>query len=203
MSVRVWVASRNAGKVAELQHLLGASFDLEAWPGRQLAEETGTSYLENALAKAEVVRDQTLDWVLADDSGLEVAALAGQPGVYSARYAGPAASDLENRTKLLAELSALPGASRLATFVAVLVLLRVGHGALAATGSCNGTIAEAERGVGGFGYDPLFISDELGITFAEATESAKAAVSHRGRAARRLMAELQRSGGFDPRSDAR
>lgn len=196
--MRVWVASRNPGKVAELQALLGAGLDLAPWTGAHLAEEIGATYLENAMAKAEAVRAQTLDWVLADDSGLEVVALGGRPGIHSARYAGLTATDGENRARLLGELEGVPAGERQATFVAVLVLLRVGHGALAATGSASGTIAETERGQGGFGYDPLFISDELGITFAEATASEKAAVSHRGRAARRLLAELGRSGGFDP-----
>lgn len=202
MSGRVWLASRNLGKVRELQALLAPELEVCPWQGGEAPLETGTTYLENALLKARAVRTKTLDWVLADDSGLEVEALGGRPGVHSARYAGEGASDQENRAKLLAEMAGLQGEARRARFVAVLVLLRVGHPALAVAGSCPGTIAAAEEGEGGFGYDPIFVSDELGVSFGAASEEEKAAVSHRGRAARRLLHELQRGGVFDPGSRA-
>lgn len=198
MSIRVWLASRNPGKVHELQSLLAPSLRIRPWDQGVAPEETGQSYLENAMIKAQAVRRQTLEWVLADDSGLEVAALGGQPGPRSARYAGDDASDGANRVKLLAEMAELEGEARRARFVAVLVLLRIGYPALAVEGSCEGRIALAEAGSRGFGYDPIFVSDQLGVTFATATEEQKAAVSHRARAARKLLQELERSGAFDP-----
>ena len=202
MSVRVWLASRNAGKVREMKALLAPYLEVCPWQRGQPPLESGSSYLENALLKAQAVRAETLDWVLADDSGLEVEALDGRPGVHSARYAEEGASDRENRAKLLAEMAGFSGDARRARFVAVLVLLRLGYPALAVEGSCPGTIAAAEQGEGGFGYDPIFVPDELSVTFAAASDLEKAAVSHRGRAARQLLHELQLGGVFDPGSRA-
>jgi XTP/dITP diphosphohydrolase len=155
-------------------------------------EETGTTLLQNALIKASALRarlpagDDAL--VVADDSGLAVRALGGRPGVFSSRYAGPGATYDDNCRRLLEELEGAD--DRRAAFVCVLVGLAADGGTLVACGTCPGEIAPAPRGEGGFGYDPVFVPDADGRTMAEMTSDEKAAVSHRGRAARRLAALL-------------
>jgi XTP/dITP diphosphohydrolase len=130
---------------------------------------------------------------LADDSGLEVDALGGRPGVYSARYAGAGANDADKVAKLLAELRAVPAMHRTARFVCVIAL--VGQGVRETfTGTCAGTITEQPRGAGGFGYDPVFLEPATGRTFAELTRAEKAAVSHRGRALAQLHIWLSEAG---------
>lgn len=190
--IRAVLASGNAGKLREFAQMLAGSgielrpqsdFDLEPAP------ETATTFVENALAKARHVAERTGLPVIADDSGLEVDALNGAPGVYSARYADDLADDAANNRKLLAELAGLPPAQRRARFRAVLVYLRhVGDPApVIAEGVWAGRIADAPRGDGGFGYDPLFELDD-GRTSAELAADEKNRLSHRGRA----LAELRR-----------
>ena len=173
------IASGNAGKVREFAALL-ADLPLEVRP-QPLdleVEETGTTFAANAQLKAEVVAKATGCWALADDSGLEVEALGGAPGVFSARYAP---SDAERIARLLAELDAAP--NRRAAFVAALALADPdGVVQLAVEGRCDGLIAEAPRGEGGFGYDPVFLVPELDLTFAEMDKATKARIGHRGRA---------------------
>lgn len=183
--VKLLIATSNPGKIAELKALLsdlpceviGLS-DLSPLP---LADETGASFSENAQLKADYYHALTGLLTLADDSGLEVDALGGAPGIYSARYAGESASDAERVAKLLDEMKAVPDAERTARFVCSLALAgpqlrRVFEG------RCEGKIARAPRGSSGFGYDPIFIDPETGRTFAELTREEKAARSHRGRA---------------------
>lgn len=178
------IASGNAGKVREFAALL-AELPLVVRPQPEglEVEETGTTFAENARLKAEAVARATGCWALADDSGLAVEALGGAPGVLSARYAP---TDPERIARLLAELAAanaLAPERRGAAFVAALALADPsGTVRLTVEGRCAGRIIEAPRGVGGFGYDPVFLVPELGLTFAEMDKATKGRVGHRGRA---------------------
>jgi XTP/dITP diphosphohydrolase len=180
--VRVVLATANAGKVAEFEEgLAGIGWTIEALPpGIELPEETGSSYEENAALKAAFTAHALGLPALADDSGLEVEALAWEPGVYSARY-GNRASDRERNLLLLENLRRMPHPRR-ARFVSVLALAWPDGRLRSYRGEVNGEILEGPRGSGGFGYDPLFYYPELDRTFAELTVEEKRAVSHRGRA---------------------
>jgi XTP/dITP diphosphohydrolase len=178
------IASGNAGKLREFAALL-AELPLVVRPQPEglEVEETGATFAENARLKAEAVARATGCWALADDSGLAVDALGGAPGVLSARYAP---TDPERIARLLAELAAADAIAperRGAAFVAALALADPsGTVRLAVEGRCAGRIIEAPRGVGGFGYDPVFLVPELGLTFAEMDKATKGRVGHRGRA---------------------
>ena len=178
------LGSRNPGKLREITSILEGS----GWSFRSLqefdhvgpAEETGVTYSENAIAKAQFYAAETGLVALADDSGLEVAALSGAPGVYSARYAGEHASDADRRQQLLLELSNTNNPDRRARFVSVVAIANPAGTVLnVSEGICNGTLTFAPRGVGGFGYDPLFIPDGYTQTFAELPEAIKNHISHR------------------------
>ena len=154
-------------------------------------EETGATFEENAALKALAVAKALPDvLIVADDSGLEVAALGGAPGVRSARYAGEQASDADNVAKLLAELARIPGADRRARFCCALVLARGGEVLVTFRGIVDGVIAEAVAGKGGFGYDPVFVPAGETRTFAELGDAAKNEISHRAVAVRQLRAYL-------------
>ncbi len=188
------LATRNRGKLREFQELLipqgwevlGLS-DLAI--GRDV-DETGRSFGENARLKALGYSHDTGLPVLADDSGLEVFALGGRPGIESARYAGSGASDSDRVRKLLAELRGT-GGPREARFVCALAMAQSDVLVVEAEGECRGIIADEPRGDGGFGYDPVFLVPELGRTFAELDEDEKNRVSHRFRAVAALMAKLR------------
>lgn len=195
--MRVVLASGNRGKLLEFSQLL-SPLALELVPqsafGVTPPDETGTTFEANALLKARYAAALSGLPALADDSGLEVDALGGAPGVFSARYAGAHASDADNMAKLLGELRARhivcgPDTSR-ARFRCVIALLRGADDAepRIASGSWEGFITDAPRGTGGFGYDPLFVDSESGLTAAELTSSIKNARSHRGAALRSLLA---------------
>jgi XTP/dITP diphosphohydrolase len=188
--LRVVCASANPDKVAEIAAILGPDVDLAARPGDvpDVVEDADT--LDgNARLKATAIAAATGQPALADDTGLEVAALGGAPGVYAARYSGPGASYADNRAKLLAELAG--HADRRASFRTVVMVVWPDGSELAAEGVCEGTIAEQERGERGFGYDPVFIPVEGdGRTFAEMSDSEKNALSHRARALRNLLSTL-------------
>lgn len=196
MSKQIVLASGNAKKVAELQSLLGG-LGMRVVPQNEFgvmdAEETGTTFVENAIIKARHAARTTGLPAIADDSGLTVDALDGRPGVYSARFAGPAATDEQNVARLLADLEGLPSGRRLATFWCVLVYLRHAEDPtpLICTGHWTGTITEAPRGDGGFGYDPVFLLPEAGRTAAELSPEEKNRLSHRGQALRQLLSQLQ------------
>jgi len=180
-----WVlATANAHKVAELQRMFdGLEVTLVAKPDEvAMPEETGKTFLANARIKARAVAEATGEVALADDSGLEVDALGGDPGVFSARYAGLAASDADNNEKLLAELAGIHGPNRRARFRCVLVLAAPDGREVTAEGRIEGFVLEAARGAGGFGYDPLFQPEGDTRSFAEYAPTEKNAVSHRGRA---------------------
>ena len=192
--MKIAIATNNPNKLREIRAILGGFFD-EALSLSDLGididiEETGTTLTENALIKARTIRDLTGLPALADDSGLMVDALGGAPGVYSARYAGEEHDDKKNNALLLKNLEGKP---RDAKFCSVIALCYPDGRELTAEGSVRGVILEEERGTGGFGYDPLFFSPELGKTFAEATPEQKNSVSHRSRALHAML-ELLSSG---------
>ena len=191
---RLVLASGNAGKLAELRALLEDRFDLRAQSefGIEDIEETGLTFIENALLKARHAARTTGLPALADDSGLCVDALEGAPGLYSARYAGTHGDAAANIAKLLHELDGVPEARRGAHFHAVVVLLRHADDPrpLVAEGTWHGRILEAPRGDAGFGYDPVFLDPEAGRSAAELEPSLKHRLSHRGRALARLREAL-------------
>ncbi len=186
------LASRNPGKLRELAPLLdglGLSVEtLAAYPGAPEVEECGSTYLENATAKALGAARACGVPALADDSGLEVDALGGRPGIHSARYSGGDAA--ANLRRLLEDLREVPQPRRTARFRCVIVVAGADGRLLAAEGVCEGTIAAAPRGSGGFGYDPLFIDPETGLSFAELPPQRKSRISHRGRACLALRPQL-------------
>jgi XTP/dITP diphosphohydrolase len=190
MKLRLVCASANPDKVAEIEAILRDVVDLVPRPpGVPDVVEDAATLEGNARLKASAIAAASGDAAVADDTGLEVTALGGRPGVHTARYAGDGASYAENRAKMLAELDGVT--DRRARFRTVAMVVWPDGRELAAEGVCDGTIATAERGVRGFGYDALFVPDDGdGHTFAEMDEDAKHAMSHRGRAFRALLAEL-------------
>lgn len=154
--------------------------------------EDGHSFLENALKKARTIAELTGETVLADDSGLEVEALHGAPGIHSARFAGEEGDDVKNILKLLNDLQAVPPARRKAVFRCVLVLCRPDGRYQAFDSSWKGTIAETPMGKGGFGYDPVFYLPEYGVTVAELPAEIKNRISHRAKAAAKLKVWLEK-----------
>jgi len=188
------IASGNAGKVREFQHLLaGLNLAIEPQPDGLEVEETGSTFAENARLKAVAVANATGCWALADDSGLAVEALGGAPGVHSARYADTDAARIARLLKELATAQAAdPAASRAARFTAALAVADPsGTIRLEVEGICPGTILKAPRGSGGFGYDPVFLVDEAGQTFAEMAKAEKARLGHRGHAFALLEPQLR------------
>lgn len=198
MSQKIVLASGNAKKVAELQSLLG-EFNLNIVPQSELgvhdAEETGTTFVENAIIKARHAAAFTGLPAIADDSGISVEALDGRPGVYSARFAGEHATDQQNLELLLSQLADVSKAQRQATFWCVLVYMRNAHDPtpLICSGSWTGEITTTAQGGQGFGYDPIFWVPEVGKTAAELTATEKNNLSHRGKALRQLQVLLQDS----------
>jgi XTP/dITP diphosphohydrolase len=197
--VEIVLASGNAGKLAELRGLLaGSGHVLRAQSefGIVDADETGLSFVENALLKARHASAATGLPALADDSGLCVDALGGAPGLYSARYGGVHGDDARNIARLLGELRDVRDAARTARFHCALALLRSADDPrpLIAEGSWEGRILHASRGAAGFGYDPVFLDPENGLSAAELDPAIKNAVSHRGRALAALKARLPELG---------
>ncbi len=204
--MRFVLATANPAKAHEITQILDAAdLDLEI-VGRPPAvpdvDETGATLEENARLKARAVRDATAEAAIADDTGLEVDALGGAPGVRTARFAGPTAGDAGNIALLLERLAAVPLERRHARFVTVAVASFPDGRELAAIGTADGTIASERRGTGGFGYDSVFIPDDGdGRTFAELSRAEKDARSHRGAAFRTLaegLAILGQAGHLDP-----
>ncbi len=187
---KIVMASSNAGKIREIARILedlGAEIVPQSEFGVSDADETGTTFVENALIKARHAADATGLPAIADDSGLSVDALDGAPGVYSARYAGSDASDEDNNRKLLEALDGVAAEDRGAAFHCVACFVTPGEDEpLIASGEWRGSMLEAPRGDGGFGYDPLFLDPESGVASAELTAEQKNARSHRGKALRRL-----------------
>jgi XTP/dITP diphosphohydrolase len=196
---RIVLASGNPGKVREIHQLL-ADLDLDVVPQSEYrvpdAEETGLTFVENAILKARNAALHTGLPAIADDSGIEVDALNGAPGIYSARYAGTGASDQANLEKLLADLAAVAEAQRSARFQCLMVCLRHAHDPtpLICQGTWEGRVLFAPRGEHGFGYDPIFHVPTHDCSSAELPPDVKNALSHRGQALRRLLAALREAG---------
>ena len=191
------IATSNKGKIVELHSLLASLplrlRSLAEFPGIMEVEESGQTFIDNAVLKASGYAGQTGLWTLADDSGLEVDALGGAPGVFSARYGGEGATDAERVLRLLGELSECDGQERLARFICVIAIADPqGRIANLSTGKCEGQIALAPRGRGGFGYDPIFIPRGFNQTFGELPAEIKERISHRALALEDALAFLIR-----------
>ena len=193
---QIVLASSNPGKVREINRLL-ANLELHAHPQSEYgvvdAEETGLTFVENAIIKARNAASHTGLPAIADDSGIEVDALNGAPGIYSARFAGPGASDRANLEKLLAELRGVPETGRSARFQCLMVYLRHANDPtpIICQGTWEGSILLEPRGENGFGYDPVFYVPTHGCSSAELAADVKNSLSHRGQALRQLAASLQ------------
>ncbi|MGE5484328.1 MAG: XTP/dITP diphosphatase [Ignavibacteriales bacterium] len=199
---RIVIATRNAGKVREIKEILGdldvETLSLADFPGVDSPEETGASFEENAIIKASHAAQASGILSLADDSGLEVDALDGQPGVRSARFAGEGAGDEANNRKLLRLLEGVPANRRTARFKCCVAVCSPDGAIETVTESCEGTICFEPRGSSGFGYDPLFYVKELGMTFAETSVETKNRLSHRGKALRAVRPVIMRMLGILP-----
>ena len=191
--MKIIFATANAGKLREAAEVLGPGFEIVSPASLGITEdipETGSTLQENSLQKARYIFERTGLPCFADDTGLEVDALGGAPGIYSARYAGPGPDPQKNMDKLLAELGRLE--DRRARFKTVVTLILADGEPRFFEGVCEGSIAREKRGTGGFGYDPVFLPDAYpGRTLAEVSEEEKNAVSHRGRAIRAMAAWLK------------
>ncbi len=189
------VATKNKGKVAEIAAILGALpvkvLAITEFGGIPEADETGDTFFANAVIKARHYARLTGRACLADDSGLEVDALDGAPGVHSARFAGDDATDEANNRKLLTLLAGVPFERRTARFRCTLIFFDNRETLIAVDGTCEGIILEEPRGEGGFGYDPLFYIPELEKTLAEIPVENKNIISHRGRALQKMLVELR------------
>jgi XTP/dITP diphosphohydrolase len=199
----LYLATQNEHKVEEFQDMLGVDWDvrsaaqLEAESGQKISwDETGDSFEANARIKARTLRRLTRAAVLADDSGLAVDALNGAPGIYSSRYAGMpestprAEADAANTRKLLSALEKVPDADRTARFLCCLLFIDEGGQETVIEGSCEGRIARAPSGRGGFGYDPVFLVPGRGRTMAELTDAEKNMISHRAAAVGKFLAKF-------------
>lgn len=187
---QVIIATQNKGKAKDFEALFGP-LGYDVLTLRDVAqdmdvEETGVTFEENAILKAEAVAEALQTTVIADDSGLEIDALNGEPGVYSARYAGEAKSDEANIDKVLSKLEGVPEEERTARFRCVLAIASPNKETITYSGSCEGMILSERRGENGFGYDPIFYVPGEGKAMAELVPAEKAAISHRGNAIREL-----------------
>jgi XTP/dITP diphosphohydrolase len=193
--MKIVFASRNEGKVKEISEMFeGMDIELASlnnYDNIPEVDEDGKSFLENALKKAQIVSGCTGEIVLADDSGLQVDILGGEPGIYSSRYAGENATDAENNKKLLAKLKGIPLENRSASFCCVLVLYRTDGSYDYFEGKWRGQIIDEPRGSNGFGYDPIFMVPDLKMTAAELPAEIKNKISHRGRAFAQLKESLR------------
>lgn len=198
MITRLLIATTNPGKAAEFREMLRSDTlafeDLKAFPHVHAPEETGLTFLDNASLKASWYAQHCNRWTIADDSGLAVDALNGAPGVHSARWAqmnNAGSGDAANNALLLSQMEEVPEADRTAAFHCALALADpVGHIVLTANGTVKGRILRSPRGSNGFGYDPLFLIEELRQTTAELSPAEKHAISHRGQALRDLRDQI-------------
>jgi XTP/dITP diphosphohydrolase len=199
MTLRIVLATTNPAKLRELEELL-APWRVEVLAQSQFTREsvaeTGLTFVENAILKARYAAARSGLPAVADDSGIEVDALEGRPGIYSARYAGPGASDTDNLQQMLVELAGVPPAKRTARYRCALVYMRfeADPAPVVCQASWEGTILAEPRGNGGFGYDPIFKVAGLEATAAELSAETKNQLSHRGKALRLLVQELEASG---------
>jgi XTP/dITP diphosphohydrolase len=198
--VRVVLASSNKGKLRELAALLaplGYEVITQSSLGIDTPPETGDTFAANALLKARHAAAESNLPALADDSGIEVDALGGRPGIYSARYAGEGASDEDNLVKMLGEMQGVPTPKRAARYQCVIAFVRTANDPdpILAQGTWEGTLLSEPRGLGGFGYDPIFIPSGFDRTAAELDPGEKNSLSHRGQALRALIHQLRSRGG--------
>jgi XTP/dITP diphosphohydrolase len=198
--MEILIATKNKGKIKELESLLENSLitlrSLTEFPDITEVEETGETFVENAVLKARSYALQTGLWALADDSGLEVEALGGKPGVLSARFAGEGekSTDEKNTAKLLDELAKSKNTERFARFFCAMAISdKNGDIKFLAEGICNGEIALSPSGTNGFGYDPVFIPEEFKQTFGELPDKIKQKISHRARALEKIIAFLSKN----------
>ncbi|TFE00990.1 XTP/dITP diphosphatase [Jeotgalibacillus salarius] len=189
------IATNNQGKAKDFERLfnpLGYEVKtLTDYPELEEVEETGTTFAENAALKAETISNQLKEIVIADDSGLMIDALNGEPGVYSARYAGADKSDQKNIEKVLLKMDGIPKEKRTARFHCTLALAEPDKDTLLFTGETEGYITFKRAGENGFGYDPIFFTDIFGKTFAELTHDEKNQISHRAKALKKLQSKFQ------------
>lgn len=191
---QVIIATKNKGKAKDFEAIFNP-YGFEVLTLHDVAndmdiEETGTTFEENAVLKAEALAERLQTFVIADDSGLAIDALNGAPGVYSARYAGEEKSDDANMQKVLTELEGVEDEKRTARFCCAIALAGPNMETKTAFGTCEGVIAHEKKGTNGFGYDPIFFVPTLGKMMAELLPSEKAAISHRGNAIKKIEAEL-------------
>lgn len=193
--MRIVFATKNEGKVQEIAQMMEKTgidlVSLNHFATLPRIVEDGATYLENALKKARIVSEFSGETVLADDSGLQVDVLEGEPGIYSARYAGEGATDEENNAKLLAKLKEVPAEKRTASFFCALVLYRPGGVFHSFEAEWRGRIIDEGRGANGFGYDPIFLDSNFNRTAAELPSEIKNKVSHRGQAFAKFKAWLE------------
>lgn len=192
--IRIALASSNPGKLREYIELAGPHIQVDLLPNfRDLPpfDESAPTFAENSAGKALHYSRHTRELVLADDSGLVVPALGGAPGVHSARYAGPDATDADRYRKLLSEMQGKEGDARRAHFVCVIAIAREGQALAVVSDRAQGILTNEPRGSGGFGYDPIFWFPELGRTYAELTPAEKNQYSHRGKAFRKTVKVLE------------
>lgn len=191
------VATRNAGKIRELELLLQGVVEqvlpIGSFPDIADVDEDGATFAENAIKKARVAAQATGLPALADDSGLIVDALGGRPGIFSARFAGAGAGDAANNQKLLAEMAGIPSSGRTAAFHCVLAFCVPDGACLTFEGRLTGIILEQPQGEGGFGYDPLFLVPEYGQTLAQLSLELKNRISHRGRSLKKFRRYLEKT----------
>ncbi|MBN4054261.1 RdgB/HAM1 family non-canonical purine NTP pyrophosphatase [Nitrospira defluvii] len=190
------LASENRHKTEEITTLLKEGMDitvetLAAYPGIKLPPEVGSTYSENAAEKARFVAKKTGHWAMGDDSGLEVRALDGVPGLLSARYAGEGVSYEDNLNKLLGAMKDIPEGKRQARFICTIAIASPLGEVNIGEGTCEGEITVSQSGQDGFGYDPIFFYPPAGLTFAELSPTEKSVVSHRGRALKSIIAILK------------
>lgn len=191
----ILIATQNKGKKEEILDILkdvsGVLFkDIEDFPFIPVVEENGNTYQENAIKKATILAKACNTWVLADDSGLEIDALGGRPGIFSSRYAGPNATDEKNREKVLSELKGVPREKRTARFICSMALASPHQLLLVVEGRCDGFITQEPRGNKGFGYDPIFYITQYHQTFGELHPSIKNMISHRAGALRQFKERI-------------
>ncbi|MFD2446255.1 XTP/dITP diphosphatase [Bacillus sp. CGMCC 1.16607] len=188
------IATKNKGKAKEFESLFSKKgFTVKTlldYPEIEEVEETGKTFEENAILKAEAVAGQLNQTVISDDSGLIVDALDGRPGIYSARYAGEAKDDEANIDKVLEELAGLPGENRTARFYCALAIAIPGKATYTVSGTCEGEILHERRGTNGFGYDPIFFVNEKNHAMAELTSEEKNVISHRAKAIKKLEKDI-------------
>ncbi|WP_188206343.1 XTP/dITP diphosphatase [Alkalibacillus aidingensis] len=192
----IYIATTNQGKVKEFKQILAdLSIEVESlldqFPDMDDVEETGKTFKENAILKAETYSSRYQVPVIADDSGLEVTALDGEPGIYSARYAGEAKNDSKNLEKVLAKLEEKQATNREAAFVCVMAFANPGHDTLTTEGRCEGSITTQPQGDQGFGYDPIFQPKGYESTLAELGPEVKNEISHRRQAINKMVEQLK------------